>query len=184
MDFYFIQYNKLFLINTLMLIFFNFSSLCSQDFDNSIILNEVQLSDKIQYSSKEYFYYKRKVKKVFHYLDTINNIIFNIDSQLLTKSKKKYKKNFIRNYKKKLMDKFLIEIKSLTRKEGVILSKLVYREFGISVFDIIEKYKGKWSAFWWQNLALLYDGDIKSKYDPKKNKEDFIIEKIINNEMN
>ena len=82
------------------------------------------------------------------------------------------------------MDKFLIEIKSLTRKEGVILSKLVYREFGISVFDIIEKYKGKWSAFWWQNLALLYDGDIKSKYDPKKNKEDFIIEKIINEEIN
>ena len=94
MNFYFIQYNKLFLINTLMLIFFNFSSSYSQDFDNSIILNEVQLTDKIQYSSKEYFFYKRKVKKVYHYLDTINNIIFDIDSQLLTKSKKKHKKNY------------------------------------------------------------------------------------------
>ena len=76
-----------------MLIFFNILSLYSQDFDNSIILNEVELSDKIQYSYKEYFFYKRKVKKVYHYLDTINNIIFDIDSQLLTKSKKKYKKN-------------------------------------------------------------------------------------------
>ena len=95
MNFYFIQYNKLFLINTLMLIFFNISSLYSQDFDNSIILNEVELSDKIQYSYKEYFFYKRKVKKVYHYLDTINNIIFDIDSQLLTKSKKKkQKKNY------------------------------------------------------------------------------------------
>ena len=54
----------------------------------------------------------------------------------------------------------------------------------MQAIDIIKKYKGKWSAFWWHNLALLYDGDIKSKYDPKKNKEDFIIEKIINNEMN
>ena len=71
------------------------------------------------------------------------------------------------------------EIKSLTRKEGVILSKLVYRELGISVFDLIKEYKGGWSAFWWQNLAKVYDGNIKSKFDPKKNKEDFLIEKII-----
>ena len=89
MYFYFVQYNKLFLINTLLLIFFNFSSTYSQDFDNSIILNEVELLDKIQYSSKEYFFYKRKIKKVYHYLDTINNLIFDIDSQLSTKSKKK-----------------------------------------------------------------------------------------------
>ena len=100
MNFYFFQYNKLFLINTLMLIFFNTSSLYSQDFDNSIILNEVELSDKIQYSYKEYFFYKRKVKKVYHYLDTINNIIFDIDSQLLTKSKKNIKKKLLEITKK------------------------------------------------------------------------------------
>ena len=83
-----------------MLIFFNISSLYSQDFDNSIILNEVELSDKIQYSYKEYFFYKRKVKKVYHYLDTINNIIFDIDSQLLTKSKKKHKDGITASLKK------------------------------------------------------------------------------------
>ena len=77
------------------------------------------------------------------------------------------------------MAKFLIEIKSLTRKEGVILSKLVYRNMGITVFDLIKQYKGPWSAFWWQSVAKLYDGNIKAEFNPEKNKEDFLIEKII-----
>ena len=181
MFFYFSQYNNLFLINTLLIAFFSFSTLLSQVPEEDIVLEEVELISKMSYTTHEYFYYKKKVFKVYHYVDTIKNLIFELDNQLLAKAKKKQKKKVIRNYKKDLMERFMIEIKSLTRKEGVILSKLVFRELGVSVFDVIKQYKGVWSAFWWQNLAKLYDGDIKSDFQPKKNKEDFLIEKVIRN---
>ena len=162
-----------------MLFFFNFTVLCSQVPEENIVLDEIELISKMSYDSKQYFFYKNKVTKVYHYVDTLKNIISEIDDTLLTFSKKRLQKKVIKGYKRKLMERFMNDVKSLTRKEGVILSKLVFREFGFSVYDIIKKYNGTWSAFWWQNLAKLYDGDIKSNFNPKKNKEDFIIEKII-----
>ncbi len=179
MFFYFFQYNNLFLIIALLIGFFNFSVSYSQVLEEDIILEEVDLISKMPYTTREYFYYKKKIFKVHRYLDTIKNIISDLDGQLVVIQRKRKRKKVIKNYKKDLTERFAAEIKSLTRKEGVILSKLVYRELEVSVFDIIKKYKGNWSAFWWQNLAKLYDGDINSQFDPKKNKEDFLIEKII-----
>ena len=183
MFFYFVQYNKLFLINTLLISFFSLSVLFSQIPENDIVLDEVLLSSKMLYTKKEYFFYKKKVLKVYHYVDTLRNVITELDNELLLESKKRKKRKIIRNYKKDLMDRFLLEIKSLTRKDGVILSKLIYRDFGVSVFDLIKEYKGNWSAFWWQNLANLYDGNLTSEFNPTKNKEDFLIEKIIKQEL-
>ncbi len=176
---YFVQYNNLFLINTLLISFFSLSVLFSQIPEKDIVLDEVELISKMPYTTYEYFYYKKKIVKVYHYVDTLKNLISELDNQLALKKHKRGRKKIIKNYKKDLMERFMSEIKSLTRKEGVILSKLVYRELGISVFDLIKEYKGGWSAFWWQNLAKVYDGNIKSKFDPNKNKEDFLIEKII-----
>ena len=79
------------------------------------------------------------------------------------------------------MNRFLNQIKSLTRKEGVILCKLIYRKNNITVFSLIRKYRGSWNAFWWQRLSKIYEGDLKSSFYPKKNKEDFLIEKVIEN---
>ena len=151
----------------------------SQVPEKNIVLDEIELISKISYDSKKYFFYKNKVIKVYHYVDTLKNIISEIDDTLLTVSKKRLKKKVIKGYKKQLMERFVNDVKSMTRKEGVILSKLVFREFGFSVYDIIKNYNGAWSAFWWQNLARLYEGDIKSNFNPKNNKEDFMIEKII-----
>ena len=183
MFFYFLQYNNLFLINTLLVSFFSLSILFSQTPENDIVLDEVLLSSKMLYTKKEYFFYKKKVLKVYHYVDTLRNLITELDNELLLESKNRKKRKIIRNYKKDLMDRFLLEIKSLTRKDGVILSKLIYRDLGVSVFDLIKKYKGGWSAFWWQNLANLYDGNLNSEFNPTKNKEDFLIEKIIKKEL-
>ena len=183
MFFYFLQYNNLFLINTLLISFFSLSVLFSQTPENDIVLDEVLLSSKMLYTKKEYFFYKKKVLKVYHYVDTLRNVIAELDNELLLESKNRKKRKIIRNYKKDLMDRFLLEIKSLTRKDGVVLSKLIYRDLGVSVFDLIKQYKGGWSAFWWQNLANLYDGNLNSEFNPTKNKEDFLIEKVIKKEV-
>ena len=88
---------------------------------------------------------------------------------------------FSRLMQKKLMNRFSKNVSNLTRQEGVLLSKLIYREFNETVYDIITRYRGRVHAFFWNRLSKIYDGNLKSSYNPKKNKEDFYIEDILSN---
>jgi hypothetical protein len=98
---------------------------------------------------------------------------------LQTFSKKRHARRYGRRIQKKIINQFRKDIMSLSRKEGVVLSKLVYREFGMPVYEIITNYRGVFHAFWWQQLSILYDGDLKSTFDIIENKEDMLIELIL-----
>ena len=77
------------------------------------------------------------------------------------------------------MNQFREDVMSLSRKEGVVLSKLVYREFNMDVYQIITNYRGSFHAFWWHQISKLYDGDLKSTFNVKESQEDFFIEIIL-----
>ena len=81
------------------------------------------------------------------------------------------------------MNRFSKNITNLTRQEGLILSKLIYREFNRSVYDIISLYRGEVHALLWQSLSRIYEGDLKSEFNPKKNREDLFIDFIIENNI-
>ena len=114
----------------------------------------------------------KKVLKVYNYVDTLSLIISKLDAELKFEKKRRLKK-IIRKYRNELMNRFLNQIKSLTRKEGVILCKLIYRKNNITVFSLIRKYRGSWNAFWWQRLSKIYEGDLKSSFYPKKKQRRF-----------
>ena len=161
-------------------------SLCvfSQDLQpeiENIMLDEVKLSSEYSYAdSRSYLLLKRRVLKVYPYVDTIAALLDNADSALQGIQKKRLSRRYSRKLQKKIMRRFSENITNLTRKEGVVLSKIIYREFGITVYDLISQYRGAVHAFFWQRLAKLYEGDLKSSFNPESNKEDFFIEYIIN----
>jgi len=155
----------------------------SQDLSEteSIMLNEVELASEHSYAdSRSYLLLKRRVIKVYPYVDTISVLLDDADSALKGIQKKRLSRRYSRKLQKKIMRRFSEKITNLTRKEGVVLSKIIYREFGITVYDLISQYRGSVHAFFWQRLAKLYDGDLRSNFDPESNKEDFFIEYIIN----
>jgi hypothetical protein len=71
------------------------------------------------------------------------------------------------------------ELKKLSRWEGRILSKLIYRETNISTYQIVKDLKGSFHAFFWQGMAKLYDNNLKTPYQPQSVEEDKWIEYII-----
>ena len=73
-------------------------------------------------------------------------------------------------------DNLAEELKKLSRWEGRILVKLIYRETNIRSYDIIKDLRGGWRAFFWQQIAKLYDNDLKAIYQPNTDKEDQLIE--------
>ena len=75
---------------------------------------------------------------------------------------------------------FSNELKKLTRSEGQILIKLIYRETGQTVYKLVKKLRNGFRAFSYNSLAKIFDISIKTQYNPMNNDEDAIIEDILN----
>jgi len=72
MRIYFVQYNKLFLIISILIIFLYTSVISSQTPpQKNILLDEVSVVGGVSYTKSEYFFLKRKILKVIHYVDTL-----------------------------------------------------------------------------------------------------------------
>ena len=74
---------------------------------------------------------------------------------------------------------FTDQLKKLTRTEGRILIKLMHRQTGNTAFDVVKDLRSGWKAFWYNTTASLFKLSLKDTYDPENNKEDYLIEDIL-----
>ena len=128
---------------------------------------------------KRFYKLKRRVIKVYPYaietklkLDSLNNALDAI-------GKKRKKRKHVRSVAKIVKEQYAKTLKKLSMKEGRILIKLIYRETGISTYDLLREYRGWWNATMWQTFARMYDHDLRSIFDPVNLREDMFIDKII-----
>jgi hypothetical protein len=106
-------------------------------------------------------------------------ILNDIDANLKKIKSKRKRKRYIRKAQKYLKEEFSDQLKKLTRTEGKILIKLIHRQTGKTVFDLIKEYRSGWKAFWYNSTANLFDLSLKKEYHPEKNDFDFLIEDIL-----
>ena len=79
-----------------------------------VFLNEVVLkSDYTDFNAKDFFLLKRRVLKVYPYVDTIVQIMSETDSILNTINKKRLSKKYSRRIQKELVDQFSKKITQL-----------------------------------------------------------------------
>ncbi|MBT6013456.1 MAG: DUF4294 domain-containing protein [Flavobacteriales bacterium] len=137
------------------------------------------LSFKDQKERRLYYILKRKVLKVYPYAIYTKEKLEEIEKELDSISRKRKKKKHTKKVTKFLKEELGEELKKLTRTEGNILVKLIYRETKISTYKLLKQYRGSVNAFFWQTMARIYDNDLKQEYDPVNNREDMLIEHII-----
>ena len=127
---------------------------------------------------KRYWWIRRRVYKVYPFAKLSGDNVQKLDERL-TKMTRRQRKRYMRIVKRWIQKEFEPKLKNLTQSEGRILSKLFDRQTGQTVYDFLKKYKSGWTAFWYQNVAKLYHIDLKVKFDPVHNKEDYWIEYIL-----
>ena len=84
---------------------------------------------------------------------------------------------YINDVEKELLRLFEKDIRNTTISQGFLLVRLVDRECGHTVYDIIKDYEGGFAAGFWNLVGKLFDQDLKSHYDPEgvdKDTEDLI----------
>tara|TARA_B110000908_G_scaffold111985_1_gene131334 strand:- start:682 stop:1260 length:579 start_codon:yes stop_codon:yes gene_type:complete len=151
---------------------------------DTILLTEIPSIDIISFTdNKERLRYqilKRKVLKVYSYAIYTKQKLEEMENELNSISRKRKKKKHTKKVSKFLKEELGEELKKLTRTEGNILVKLIYRETNISTYKLLKLYRGTVNAYFWQTMAKIYDNDLKQEYDPLNNREDMWIEHIIN----
>ncbi|MFM1753291.1 MAG: hypothetical protein RLZZ236_230 [Bacteroidota bacterium] len=155
--------------------------------ENDTILNDtielpeiIVRKEKLDIEARKQFQLlQNRVLKVYPYakitaerLTALNRGMANLKTE---KEKKKYFK-IVENY---LTNEFEAKLKKLSRKQGQILVKLIHRQTGNTTYDLITNLKSGWKAFWSNVTAKLFDINLKTKYDPYQNNEDYLIESIL-----
>jgi Domain of unknown function (DUF4294) len=149
----------------------------------AINLDEVMLLHKLKFNRKEdrrrYLILRRKTIKVYPYAKLAAERLEKLNERLGNIEKKRKKKRYAKRVHKYIEGEFSEKLKKFTRTEGQILIKLIHRQTGETAFSLIKELRNGWRAFWYNNTAKLFDMSLKKKYDPFNEKEDYLIEDVL-----
>ncbi len=152
-------------------------------FQQSIALEEVYIFGKLNFSSYQdklkYYILRRKTFKVYPYAKMASERLEELNDSLLKIKRKRKKKKYTKKIQKYIEEEFSEELKKLTRTEGQILVKLIYRQTGNTTYDLVKDLRSGWRAFWYNTTAKMFKISLKEEYHPESIHQDYLIEDIL-----
>ena len=146
--------------------------------DTSVILEQdytaVHVSKDFERKYKKEY---DRIRKIYPLALKASELIDEFDSELSGMEKKRKKKKYGKEAHKMLKEEFTYAIKELYTSEGVLLMKLINRETGRTVSEIVKDYRGGLTAGLYESMGKLWDQDLDIIYDPKGT--DWLTEMII-----
>lgn len=131
-------------------------------------------------SPKEQQKLRRDVLRAYPYAIRAAEIINQINENTEDIKKKKYKKRYLKKKEEILREQFEENLKKLTKTQGRYMVRLINRETGNTVYNIIKEYKSGLNAMFWQLIAKKFNSDLKSEYQPENIESiDYEIELIV-----
>ena len=149
----------------------------------SIGLNEVLLLPRRPFKNSEeirkYLILKRKTIKVYPYSVMASRRLKSLNNRLLIIKTKRERRRYTRMVQKFLEDELTPELSKLTKSEGQILIKLIYRQTGITTYNLVKNLRNGVKAFIYNTTARFFDLNLKTEFNPEIVLDDYYIEDII-----
>ena len=117
------------------------------------------------------------VKKVYPYAKDAKFFYEGLVAQLALTESEKEREKITDELEKELVKRYTPVLERMTRSQGLVLIKLIDREVNRTAFQLLEDYRSKFSARFWNTIARLFKANLKAGYDPEG--EDALIEQII-----
>lgn len=150
---------------------------------SAIALNEVFVFSRLKFPSYrdklKYYILRRKTLKVYPYAKLAADRLVALNDSLGKIKKNRKRKKYTKEVQKYIEGEFSEELKKLTRTEGQILVKLIYRQTGTTAFDLVKELRSGWRAFWYNTTAKFFKISIKEEFHPESIHEDYMIEDIL-----
>ncbi len=148
-----------------------------------IPLDEVYIFGKLDFASYReklrYYILRRKTIKVYPYAKMAAERLVELNDSLSNIKSKRKRRKYTKKVQKYIEGEFSDELKKLTRTEGQILVKLIYRQTGKTAFGLVKELRNGWRAFWYNTTAKMFKISIKEEFRPESTHEDYLIEDIL-----
>ena len=130
-------------------------------------------------SKREEKNYRRLVyhiKKAYPYAKLAGTKMREVEEEVKNMTPRERKKR-MKLLEKEIKRDYEGELMKLSFTQGRILIKLLDRETGNISYDIIQEFRGGFTAWFFQGIAKMFDYDLKTEYDPEG--KDKLIEQIV-----
>lgn len=146
-----------------------YSAYITPDGDTLILadLDKLQITALRKFNSdddyRKYMRFRAYAQKVFPYAKEAIRIFRELEyaSKHLSNREKKKK---IKELEEELTKEFEEPLKNLTKLQGKIMIKMIEKETGQTMYDLIKGMKGGFSAFYWNAFSKLYSYELKEGY--------------------
>lgn len=135
---------------------------------------------KFRNKAEEQFYWRtlRDVRKTLPYAKLAYSTLVETYEYIQTIPNPKLRQEHLKRLEKDIFNRYKPVIKGFTKGQGKILLKLINRETDQSSYNIVKAFLGSFRAGFWQTFGRFFGMNMKIKFEPKKNREDAIIDRI------
>jgi hypothetical protein len=112
-----------------------------------------------------------RINKLYPFLQEALALMRETDAELASLERKKKQNRYRKDAEKELREEYKDQLKQFTVGETETFIKMIERSTGLTLYDVIKKYKSGTAAAWWQSVAKLAGIDLREGYDPKKWKD-------------
>lgn len=116
------------------------------------------------------FYYDNyrmitNLKVIYPYVVKVKEVVDNLNAQLARMTNNQEKHKLIKKTEKELFTQFEKDVRKMSYTQGKLMLKLISRETNESAYGLIKTYKGGLPATFWYTVGLVFQEDLKAKYD-------------------
>jgi hypothetical protein len=101
------------------------------------------------------------------------------DSLLASLPSEAERRKAMKQAEEEILAQYTKDAKEMTFSQGAILIRLIDRETSHTSYQVVQEFRGKFRAFFYQGFARLWGYNLKTEYDPHNNPEDDDIETIM-----
>lgn len=135
---------------------------------------------KFKNKKEEEFYWRtvRDVRKTLPYAKLCYATLCETYEYVQSIPDPKKREAHLKRLEKDIFERYKPVIKSMTKRQGKILLKLINRETDQSSYHIVKAFLGSFRAGFWQTFGKFFGMNLKAGFNPKKNKEDAVIDRV------
>jgi predicted esterase YcpF (UPF0227 family) len=120
----------------------------------------------------------RNVRILLPYAKLIRETLVETYEYIETFPTQKEREAYLKRMEKDVFKQYKPILKKFSRSQARLLIKLVQRETDQSSYEIVKAFLGGFRATFWQGFGKLFGVSLKSDFNPAKNREDYLINRI------
>lgn len=147
-----------------------------------LVLADVTVFPPMKFKNKkeEEFYWKtvRDVKKTLPYAKLICETLIETYEYIETFPTQKEREEHLKRMEGEVFKQYKPALKKFTKSQAQMLVKLINRETNQSSYNILKAFLGSFRAGFWQTFGRLFGVNLKTGYNPEKDRKDAIVERV------